>query len=84
MESLRVWENTQKYITFLVLLKKGNENGEAVTYKMKFIGSIKFMASSHSSLADDLAKGLHKSKCKDIKSCPEYVAVNDDSWYSNV
>ena len=37
------------------------------------------MASSHSSLADNLAKGLHKSKCKDIKSCPEYVAVNDDS-----
>ena len=35
------------------------------------------MASSLSSLTDDLAEGLHKGKCKDCKFSLEYVAAKD-------
>ena len=32
-------ENTEKYITFSVQIKKENDNGEIITYKLKFIDS---------------------------------------------
>ena len=56
--------------------KKENESGMIVTYKLKFINSLKFIGSPLSSLADNFAEGLHKSKCKDCRCCVEYVAVN--------
>ena len=37
---------------------------EAVSYRLQFIDSIKCMASSLSNLASNLAKGIHKIKCK--------------------
>ena len=51
-------ENTEKYITFSVLIK--NDNGK--TYKVKFIDSFRFMSSSLSSLADNLSDRLHSDK----------------------
>ena len=36
-------ENTEKYITFSVSLKKENDNDEMITYKFKFIDSYRFM-----------------------------------------
>ena len=60
-------------------IKRENENGKAITYKIKFIYNIRFMPSSLSSLAEKLAKELHKVKCKEYKSDQEYVAVNDVS-----
>ena len=48
-----------------------------MTYKIKSIDSIRFIASSLSSLADNLTKGFHNSKCKDSKSCLEYVEAKD-------
>ena len=39
-------ENTEKYITFSVQIKKENDNGEIITYKLKFIDSYRFMQSS--------------------------------------
>ena len=51
-------ENTEKYITFLILMQKQNKNGKIVSYKIKFIDSIRFMASLLSRLADNFAKGL--------------------------
>ena len=33
------------------------------------------MASSPSTVAENLAKRLHNSKCKDFESCLEYVKV---------
>ena len=33
-------ENTEKYITFSVLLKKENDNGKKITYKLKFVIAI--------------------------------------------
>ena len=36
-------ENTKKYITFSVPLKKQNDNGKIITSKLKFIDSYRFM-----------------------------------------
>ena len=36
-------ENTEKYITFSVPIKKENDNGEIITYKLKFIDHYRFM-----------------------------------------
>ena len=42
-------ENTEKYITFSVPLKK--ENDRKITYKLKFIDSYRFMSTSLSNLS---------------------------------
>ena len=50
-------ENTEKYITFSVPIKKKIENKDLeITYKIKFIDSYRFMASSLSKLADNLSE----------------------------
>ena len=38
-------EDTEKYITFAVLIKKKYDNGKTTTYKIKFIDSCRFMKS---------------------------------------
>lgn len=48
-----------------------------MTYSIKFINSVKPMARSLLSLADNLAEGLQSSKCKDCKSCLKYVETKD-------
>ena len=45
-------ENTEKYITFSVPLKKENDNGEKITYKLKFVDSYRFMSTSLSNLVE--------------------------------
>ena len=52
-ESLR--ENTEKYITFSVPLKKENDNGKKTTYNLKFIDSYRFMSTSLSNFVDNLS-----------------------------
>ena len=44
--------------------KEGNESITAVLYKIKFIDSARFMASSLSDLVDDLTEGIYKIKFK--------------------
>ena len=57
-------ENTEKYITFSVPIKKKIENKDLeITYKIKFIDSYRFMASSLSELFDNLSEGIHNNKC---------------------
>ena len=36
------------------------------------------MSSSLSSLVDNLSEGLHCDKCRDCKSCLDYMSVKDD------
>ena len=36
-------ENTEKYITFSVLIKKEHDNDKTITYKIKFTDSCRFM-----------------------------------------
>ena len=62
-------ENTEKYITFSVPIKKKIENKDLeITYKIKFIDSYRFMASSLSKLVDNLSEGIHNNKCSDCGS----------------
>ena len=55
--------------------KDDNENVVTIFYKIKFIDSTRFMASSLSNLVDNLAEGIHKIKCKDCKYFLEYGNV---------
>ena len=54
-------ENTEKYATFSVPLKK--ENGKIIiTYKLKFIDSYRFMSISLSNLINNLS-GIYDKEC---------------------
>ena len=48
-------ENTEKYNTFYVPIKKEHENGKTTTYKLKLIDSYRFMQDSLSNLVDNLS-----------------------------
>ena len=71
-------ENMEKYIIFKVLLKcynsinTINENGKPIIYKLKFIDSYRFMATSLSNLADNLLE-INK---KERKSCKEREKIS--------
>ena len=62
-------ENTEKYITFSVPIKKKIENKNIeIIYKIKFIDSYRFMSMPLSKLIDNLSEGIHNNKCTDCKS----------------
>ena len=72
-------ENTEKYITFSVPIKKEIENKDLeITYKIKFIDSYRFMSSSLSKLVDNLSQGIHNNKCLDCNSCLDYVWITEN------
>ena len=62
-------ENSEKYITFSVPIKKENEDGETITYKIKFIDTFRFMQNKLSDLADNLSEINNKDciKCRERK-----------------
>ena len=69
-------ENTEKYITFSVPIKKKIENKNIdITYKIKFIDSFRFMATSLSKLVDNLTDDIHNDKCIKCKSNLCFVRV---------
>ena len=73
-------EITEKYITFSVPIKKKIENKNIeITYKIKFIDSYRFMATSLSRLIDNLTEGIHGDKCVDCKSHLSYMKVIDEA-----
>ena len=82
-------ENTEKYITFSVPIKKeitkidkdGNGKIMKISCKIKFIDSFRFMPSSLSSLVDNLSEGLHSDKCTDCKSCLDYMITKDEQLF---
>ena len=71
-------ENTEKYITFSVPIKKDLDNGKVITYKIKFNDRFTFMSSSLSNLIDNLSDGFHCDKCIDCKSYFDYMITQDD------
>ena len=79
-------ENTEKYKTFSVPIEKeitkidkdGNESVVTISYKMKFVDTARFMATSLSNLVDNLTEGIHKVKCKDCDYLLEYESVKDN------
>ena len=76
-------ENTEKYITFSVPISKELDNGKTVTYKLKFIDSIRFMSTSLSSLVDNLSE-IYKKECKGceekrkIKSVCNFIGLKNN------
>ena len=75
-------ENTEKYITFSVPIKKKIENKDIeITYKIKFIDSFRFMATSLSKLVDNLTEDIHGDKCVDCKSDLSYMKVMDETQH---
>ena len=73
-------KNTEKCITFSVPIKKKIENKDIeITYKIKFIDSFRFMATSLSKLVDNLTQDIHGDKCVDCKSDLSYMKVMDET-----
>ena len=74
-------ENTEKYITFLVTIKKKNTKKDKtikISYKIKFIDSYRFMSTLLSKFIDNLSEGLHNDKCKDCMSYLDYMTTQDE------
>ena len=76
-------ENTEKYITFSVAIKKKLDNDKAIIYKLKFIDSYRFMSTSLSNLVDNLSEINNKDckKCMErnkIRSECEFVGIKDN------
>ena len=74
-------ENTEKYITFSVPVKKEIKNKKIIieiTYKIKFIDSYRFLSTSLSKLVDNLSEGLHNNRCVDCKSSLDYMITKDE------
>ena len=74
-------ENTEKYITFSVPVKKEIKNKKniiEITYKIKFIDSYRFMSTSPSQLVDNLSEGIHNNRCVDCKSFLDYMKTKDE------
>ena len=60
-------ENTEKYITFSVPIKKEHDNDKTIVYKLKFIDSNRFMSTSLSSLVDNLSE-VNNKDCKNVRN----------------
>ena len=58
--------------------KDGTGSAVNISYKIKFIDSSRFMASSLSSLADNVPKEIHKIKCKYCDYFLEYESVKNN------
>ena len=72
-------ENTEKYISFSVPIKKELNNGETIIYKIKFIDSCRFMPSKLSDLVDKFCNGdLNKLALLLRKGVYPYEYM--DSW----
>ena len=85
------WWKQRKVETFSVPIKKvitkidkkGNETVDTVSYKMKFIDSIRFMERSLSNLVDNLTEGIYKIKYKDCNCFLEYKVSRTIQWNIN-
>ena len=71
-------ENTEKYITFSVLINKELDNGKSIKYKIKLIESFRFTSKSLSNRIKYLSERLHSDKRTDIKSHLDYMSLKDD------
>ena len=63
-------ENTERYITFSVTMKKELDNNKTITYKLKLIDSFRFMSTSLLTLVDNLSE-IYKNNAKDVKKKEE-------------
>ena len=57
--------------------KKLQKSVKMIPYKIKFIDSARFMATSLSNFVYNLTEGIHKIKCKHCECFLEYDSVKD-------
>ena len=75
-------ENAEKYITFSVPISKELDNDKAITYKLKFNDSFRFMSTSLSDLVDNLSEIYSKkSKDKNCKSECDLIGLKNNKLY---
>ena len=80
-------ENTEKYKMLSTPIRKEvikidkdtNESVATKSYKIKFIDSARFMATSLSNLVDILTEETHKIQCKDCDCFLKYESVKGNS-----
>ena len=65
-------ENTEKYITFSVTIKKENNNGKTIIYKIKFVDTCRFMQSKLSDLVDNLSEINNKGCLQNMHGEKKY------------
>ena len=76
-------ENTEKYVSFSVPIKKEHDNDKTVTYKIKFVDTFRFMPSKLSGLVDNLSE-INDKVCKtcterkNIKSECEFIGLENN------
>ena len=58
--------------------KDGDESVATISYKLKFIYSARFMASSLSNLVDNFAEGIYEIKFKNCDCFLEYESAEDN------
>ena len=81
-----IGENSKMYKKISIPIKKevikidkdGNKTVEIISYKIKFIDSMRFMATSLTKLVDNLSDGIHKIKCKDCGCSLKYESVKSN------
>ena len=56
-------ENTEKYISFSIPIKKEHDNDKTISYKLKFIDTLRFSLSKLSDIVDNLSE-INKKDCK--------------------
>ena len=79
-------ENTEKYITFSVPIKKettkkdkhGSDKITKISYKIKFFDSYRFMSTSLSNLGNNISERVLNDKCVNCKSCLDYMTTKDE------
>ena len=74
-------ENTEKYITFLVPIKKEMKKIYKIikiSCKIKFIDSFRFMSTTLSKLVDNFSEVLYSDKCTDCKLHFDYMSIKDN------
>ena len=72
-------EITEKYITFSVPIKKKIENKDIEILKIKFLDSLRFVATSLSKLVDNLTEDIHGDKCVDCNLDLSYMKLIDEA-----
>ena len=58
--------------------KDGNESVGTISYKIKFIDSARFVATSLSHLGDNITELIHKIKCKNGDCFLQYESAKDN------
>ena len=81
-----IGENCEIYKSFSVPIKKevikidkyGKKSVETISYKTKFIDSMRFMPTSLTKLVDNLSEEIHKTECKDCSCSLKYESIKNN------